>query len=154
MRRGLCAVLATVVLIGCGSGTDKYKAQRPKTVTAQGVLTRKGKPLSRVVVMCRPVEGKYACAAMTDESGRFSLTTFNPDPGAVPGSYQVSLQTSVQQDEVAVAEPPEDVVLPARPKPPKPTPSLPTKYAAYETSQLTLVIPPEGSRELKIDLPD
>ena len=140
-----------VGLAGCSGASDKLKAARPKTVTAQGIVTRKGQPLSRVLVMCRPVGGQHGCSGLSDGGGRFELMAFNPDPGAVPGKYEVSLQTTVQ----AVEEPPEDVVLPKGQKPPPvPTPELPTKYASYETAKLILEIPAYGSRELKIDLLD
>jgi len=146
-------MLFAVLAAGCGSGSsDKLKEERPQTVTAKGVITRKGQPLSRVLVMCKPIDGKYGCASLTDESGRFNLTTFNPDPGAVPGKYEVSVQTTVQQQQVA--EPPEDVVIPPGQKPPVPTPELPSKFASYETAQLTLEIPAGGSSDLKIELPE
>jgi hypothetical protein len=135
--------------LGCGGTEDRWTAKRPKTVPAAGIVTQKGKPLSRVLVMCRPEGGDQGCSGMSDENGYFELMTFNPDPGAVPGKYLVAVQSSQQPEEYA-----EDVPRAKGEKFIKPTPPLPTKFAIFETSGLTIEIPAAGSKELKVDLPE
>jgi hypothetical protein len=135
-------------LAGCGG--DSSGKNRPKTVTADGVLTYKGNPVAGATIVCSPEDGKHAAAAVTDSSGRFRLSAFPPKPGAVPGTYKVSISA------VEVAPIPqlpdgvhaEDVKLP----PPKYL--VPQKYGNIATSGLQALIPPEGRTDLDFDLTD
>jgi hypothetical protein len=145
MPRLLIAIVMATILSGC-SGNPKT-ADRPKTVNASGVVSQKGRPLSLVLVMCQPESGSVACSAMSDENGRFSLSAFNPDPGAVPGKYKVAVLSTQQPQEHA-----EDVIIERKLKPKPQAPPLPVKYSKFETSGLTIEIPGEGTADLKVDL--
>lgn len=77
--------LAGVVsaLIGCGG------SKQP--VPVSGVVTLDGKPLKYTRVTFNPVErGGHMAVGMTDEQGRFTLTTFEDGDGALPGEYKVT----------------------------------------------------------------
>jgi hypothetical protein len=147
MTRILFPLALGVALAGCSS--EEKKPDRPKTVNASGVVSQKGHPLSVVLVMCQPESGGVACSAISDEKGKFSLMSFNPDPGAVPGKYKVAVLSTQQPQEHA-----EDVLLERNIKPKQQTPPLPVKYSKFETSGLTIEIPAEGTVELKVDLPE
>lgn len=145
MRR-CTSILCMLALMGC-SGSSGPAANRPKTVAASGTVSQKGRPLSLVLVMCRPEVGDVACSGMSDEEGRFVLSAFNPTPGAVPGKYKVSVLSSQQPQEHA-----EDVIVDRKIKPQRQAPPLPLKYASFDTSGLTLEVPGEGTSALKVDL--
>lgn len=93
-------ILAVVAgLEGCGSG-------RPKTVPVTGVVTLDGKPIEGANVTFYPDTGETAGAGAqqkkadgpgrpatgtTDKDGKFTLKTFEPGDGALPGKYKVAI---------------------------------------------------------------
>jgi hypothetical protein len=147
MKRCILIPLLALAAMGCSGGAKP--TNRPKTVNASGVVSQKGKPLASVIVMCKPETGDIACSGMSDENGNFSLSAFNPDPGAVPGKYTVAVQSTQQPQEHA-----EDVMVDRKIKPKPQAPPLPVKYASFETSGLKIEVPSEGTSSLKVDLPD
>ncbi|MCC6420631.1 MAG: carboxypeptidase regulatory-like domain-containing protein, partial [Gemmataceae bacterium] len=84
MRRAWFAVLATVVLVGCGS-----KAVIP----VNGIVTMDGVPLDGAAVTFFP-DGKAATLggmARTGSDGKFVITGAKGEAGLVPGSYKVTV---------------------------------------------------------------
>ncbi|HOM17966.1 MAG TPA: hypothetical protein PLQ00_11595 [Thermoguttaceae bacterium] len=93
-------ILAVVAgLEGCGSG-------RPKTIPVTGVVTLDGKPIEGANVTFYPDTGESAGAGSqqkkadatvrpatgtTDKDGKFTLKTFEPGDGALPGKYKVAI---------------------------------------------------------------
>src|SRR5690606_8125533 len=64
------------ILLGCGSpGTAP-------TVPVEGTLLHNGKPATAARIVFTPASGRPA-VGNTDEQGRFTLSTFAPDDGAV-----------------------------------------------------------------------
>lgn len=145
MRAFSLLLLCSGALIGCG-GSYEPKAEIFQTVSAEGVLTLKGKPLPGFVVSVHPADGKRTASGTTDADGRFKLGTNSAGDGAVPGSHRISV----------VWQPPEDDgmggVIDDPRKLPKPPVQIPAKYASPDTSGITLEIPESGSSELKLDL--
>jgi len=145
MRTWLILITACTFIAGCG-GSYEPKAEIFQTVTAAGVLTWKGKPLSGFVVSVHPADGKRTASGTTDAEGKFQLGTNTAGDGAVPGSHKISV----------VWQPPEDDgmgnVIDDPSKLPKPPVQLPPKYASPDTSGISLEIPESGSSELKLDL--
>src|SRR5688572_32107077 len=73
---------------GCGSGSDKFKEARPKTVSAAGTVMYKGSPVVGATVELIPTAGgKIGASGMTDSSGHVVLKAYPPDSGVVPGAY-------------------------------------------------------------------
>ena len=78
-------VLVTVV--GCGGGGEDIGA-----VPVEGTVTMDGKPLAgAAVAFVGTTEGTRAAAGVTDESGKFVLTTVEQGDGAIPGEYKVTV---------------------------------------------------------------
>lgn len=139
----LAALLAVVVLTGCGGGP---KTDRPATVPAHGVVTYRGEPVPEAVVVFQPSAHKYAAAATTDAEGKFDLKAFPPESGAVPGAYRVTLM-KISQDDVVYEKK-------ARRSVPQPKSLIPAKYADPTKSGLTVDIPTDGAEELRFELKD
>jgi len=84
--------LAALLLAGCGGGG-------PKLASVSGVVTVDGKPYKNAVVSFQPqaVSGSenpgVGSTALTDENGKFTLTTMDGKPGAVVGKHKVRIQT-------------------------------------------------------------
>ncbi len=77
---GVAAAVAICVLVGCGKGDG------PALAPATGVVTLDGKPLENARVMFHPKEkaARYSYAS-TDASGRFQMSTFGMNDGALVG---------------------------------------------------------------------
>lgn len=60
------------------------------TAPVSGVVTYQGKPATDVRVIFTPQGGRPAIGH-TDAEGRFSLTTFQQDDGAVPGTHVATI---------------------------------------------------------------
>lgn len=87
---GLTWVLASVAVSVVGCGSSEFPTAR--TV---GTVVCEGQPVSGAFVYFEPIAGGKSVVvgkgafARTDESGKFVLTTFNADDGAVIGSHRV-----------------------------------------------------------------
>jgi hypothetical protein len=67
---------------GCGDGRG--------AVPLSGTVLLDGRPLARATVAFVPEEdGRRPAAGVSDENGRFELTTFTEGDGALPGGYRV-----------------------------------------------------------------
>lgn len=96
MRSVTFGVAASVLLwvplvLGCGSSGDNPVA------TAGGTVTLNGQPVSNLVVTLTPIAtgddglpGKSA-SGITDESGQFTLSTYEIGDGAVVGEHRVGI---------------------------------------------------------------
>lgn len=87
------AVLIAIGLLiaGCGGAAPAG----PETGAVTGTVTLDGEPLSEVLVMFQPEDGKLGQASMgkTDEDGHYELTYSTTTKGAVVGSHKVTVTT-------------------------------------------------------------
>jgi hypothetical protein len=84
----LAAVLC--LMVGCGPGT-------PRTMPVKGVVIFQGSPLAEADVAFTPTGGRPA-TGRTDAAGRFTLTTFKTNDGAVIGQHVVTVCKHVKKD--------------------------------------------------------
>src|SRR5690606_8422758 len=67
-------------------------ANRPKTAQVSGVVTYKGDPVEGANVSLTPKSGSgQGGFALSDKDGKFQVTTFDQNDGAVPGEYSVMI---------------------------------------------------------------
>jgi hypothetical protein len=85
LRIGQCGLILAVLAIlgGCSDG-------RPKRVRVSGTVTIDGKPLAGGALRLIPQHGRPAVSPI-DPSGHFQLSTYDPDDGAVPGTFAVEV---------------------------------------------------------------
>jgi hypothetical protein len=76
---------------GCGRG--------PTVVRVSGVVTHKGKPVPSVVVNFEPDQGRPSWGT-TDRDGRFVLTCFAENDGALTGSHRVYVTPLIPRAEL------------------------------------------------------
>ena len=74
--------VALLACMGCGAG---------RTAAVTGTVQHKGKPVPVARVMFSTA-GAPVAIGQTDDSGRYSLSTFRGDDGAVPGAHRVTVQ--------------------------------------------------------------
>ena len=82
--------LALLLIIGCGRGT-------PLTMPVKGTVTFQGSPLAEADVAFTPTGGRPA-SGRTDTVGRFMLTTFRTNDGAMIGQHIVTVCKHVKKD--------------------------------------------------------
>jgi ABC-type transport system substrate-binding protein len=122
----LIAALSMIALAGCGGS----KAG-PATVEVTGTVTLDGTPVDAASVLFSPEigsgDGRLASQAMTDDEGRFKLSTHvgagKYKPGIVPGKYVVTISKLDTAAAKNTFSPPKNL--------------LPPKYADPKTSTLT-----------------
>jgi hypothetical protein len=145
-------LLAALAVAGCSS--DKLKSTRPKVVQTGGVVNFNGQPLEGALVTFTNTTLKVSSVGRTDASGKFSLTTFDPGDGAVPGSQQVSV-SKVKVN--ARADPNVDrTAVDSKQQKNEPGPErqwqIPERYGSMATSGLTADVPESGTRNIVLEL--
>ena len=75
-------------------------------VRVEGIVLLENEPVAEATVLFIPEGGTGQPAqGMTDESGKFQLTTFKENDGARPGAYKVTVTKSVPPPQPPEAEP-------------------------------------------------
>lgn len=133
----VAAVVSCCTLAGCGG------ANTPDTGNVSGVVTYNGAPLSDVMVTFVPSNGRPA-SGPTDAAGKYTLSTFGTDDGAVLGEHKITI-TSAQADIPMPGTPEEAQAAPKAP--------FPQSYMSVETSTLTATVE-SGSNEINLELTD
>lgn len=125
-------------LAGCGNQRVSNGLQ---TVPVSGLVTRAGQPVPDAVVTFQPVQGSHFAIGRTDAAGRYSLSTVQPDDGALPGEYHVQI-VKYEEPKTPVDEgstPPLKNLLPA-------------KYSKPQTSGLAAAVVGTGANTFDFNL--
>ncbi|NUQ65546.1 MAG: hypothetical protein HUU20_24015 [Pirellulales bacterium] len=132
------AVIAGLVLglTGCGGGEAV-----PETAPVRGVVTYKGNPVADAQVAFRPEKGNPA-TGRTDAEGKFVLTTFKAEDGAVPGTHSVTVQVMPEG------------ALPGMETQSTGAASIPPKYADPAQTPLKIDVKGGEPNEVKLELAD
>jgi mannose-6-phosphate isomerase-like protein (cupin superfamily) len=102
-----------------------------------GIVTLNGEPLAHARVVFSPATGRPA-TGVTDQQGRFQLTTFQQHDGAVLGRYRVAIAPLASEDTNDASDPKRKV---------------PARYADPATTELACQVAP-GSNTFAFDLAD
>ncbi len=149
----LSGLLVTLIVAGCaGPAGDP---NRPKTVPVSGTVTYNGDPVegATVTFMTDSAEGKGA-VGRTDASGHFTLMTFEPGDGAVPGNYKVTVTKTKTEGTLSEEEANKYLERGENPPAPAVTDLLPEKYKSPETSGLTAEVTEGGENNFTFELTD
>jgi hypothetical protein len=134
MSRSILQLPVIVALFAASGCSGRGPVPVSGVVTVEG-----GGPLAEVNVTFLPISGKGRPATgQTDSEGYFQLTTYQPDDGALPGEYKVTISISVQTG-----------ARWDKKSPPRILPILPA-YSNPVQTPLTQVVPTEG--ELRLEL--
>lgn len=139
---GILAVLLTWT--GCGQDRDPTL---PDLVPVSGAVSLDGNPLANASVYFKPVGTTMGTGstAITDEAGKYRLSTLHDGVGAPVGEYQVVITKVVMPDG---SEFPKDAVLDPMSTPHKNL--LSPIYSDPDKSKLTAQVPAGGGT---IDFP-
>jgi len=131
--RGLALLITSSVVIGCGEGDpDAIPA-----VPAAGTVNYQGKPVETGYVQFVPEKGRPASG--TIQNGQFTLMTYEEGDGAIPGKHQVGI-TATKQVTIKGRGEPVDVYI------------IPQRYANPSSSGVTVEVPAEGKKDIKIEI--
>lgn len=150
-------LVSLVVLAGCGKSG-------PRTYPVTGTVTYQNTPVEGAMVSFSPVDPEgNAAFGTTDAQGRYTLTSFEQNDGAVAGDYTVRVvkynraQTTVQLAERSENTGGDSGEMPADYQPEEATEAppaqsvLPDKYAHAHSTPLTYTVQ-EGENEYNITL--
>lgn len=148
-------------IVGCGE--DATVEGRPETVPVTGVVTLAGTPVEGASVTFHSAAAQDAAhpsaVGQTDDEGRFELTSFVPQDGAVPGEYTVTIskydvaisgggESSNPSEESADYVPPTPQQVAAS----TPKNQLPEKYAHVGSTDQKAHVKAEGENEFNFAL--
>ena len=128
--------LAVLTAVGCGGRAT------PPTVPVSGQVIFAGKPVTDATITFTPASGRPATGSI-DADGRFSLSTFGLNDGAVTGLHRVTFGSTT---EVPMPGTPEAKNSKAGKLP------FPKRYGGLATTDLEIDVPAEGLAELTIEL--
>src|SRR5262249_16971240 len=152
-RKTVCGLLiaagSALSIVGCGDDSGLGKRY-----PVSGTVTYKEKPLESGTINFAPVDAKARAAGGTISDAKYSLTTQDPNDGALPGKYRVSVVAKLidrSQVDLKIKKPREGTVTDAEKKamaivfPQKVAAKaaakaknlIPAKYSSPETSGLT-----------------
>lgn len=149
--------LCCLAMLGCGSGGRETPVP---VYPVTGVVTYNGKPVVGADITFFSADGDRSAFGRTDNEGRYRLSTFSSNDGAIEGRHLVTIvKVNVptrQAEPVAPIDseayvPPEEGVSTS---PPPPKSEVPEKYASQETSGLTAIVNADGNNEINFELTD
>lgn len=86
-----CLSLLYLSLV-CGTGCGhRDRGNLPDVYPVTGTVTMDGKPVADAVLSFQLMDGTRGAIGQTDSQGRYTLTTFHSEDGAVPGEYRISV---------------------------------------------------------------
>jgi hypothetical protein len=148
-RRSCCSFLG-FILVSAGAGCSSKG-----TVRVEGVVLLDNQPVSEATVLFIPDGGTGQPAqGMTVENGKFRLTTFKDNDGALPGSYKVTVTKSVPPPQPPEGEPGDSRSIFAHFKAIKERKQekspLPVMYASEKTTPFHYTVPIDGKLVLEL----
>ncbi|HID75213.1 MAG TPA: carboxypeptidase regulatory-like domain-containing protein [Planctomycetaceae bacterium] len=157
MRYFWVLLVLTGMVLGC-AGSD-----RPETVPVSGTVTLNGQPLAGAHVVFTLKEGGELAKATgtTDSQGKYQLSTFGENDGAVPGSYVVTITKTaggMEGSEEMDAEDPSELygeAMEAAARGEEVTEGeseIPAKYGDPQQSGLEATVTKGGPNEFNFDL--
>ena len=156
LRIGLLVSLCVVLLGGCSD------SRFPPTAPVTGTVTVDGKPMERLSVTFY-YQGKAARvgSGTTDAEGKFTISTFGKDDGALIGLHHVTIVDTPKPPEIseelkqkALTDPTVMYDIPGgmTGKPLKFTPRISKIYSKKDSSGLEALVSEEGPNEFVYEL--
>ena len=142
-------VVSSVMTVGCGKRSNGL-------VPAEGVVTFNGEPVAGATILLSPIDlnGIGASAqAVTDDNGKFKMTTRKSGDGVRPADYRACIIKDVVSGGLSLEETKARMENPDKYRNEK-TPEqtvvheLPAVYSDINTSGLDITIPKKGKKDI------
>jgi hypothetical protein len=129
----LCLVALSLTLCGCGPRREKTYRVEGEVVFADGSHVKVG------TIETKSLKTGTHARGSIDSDGRFSLTTYEPNDGAVAGDHQVVIVQFIQVEGIKNYRPSTMGVVNK-------------KHASYATSGLVMQVDPKGPNRVRIQV--
>ena len=145
-----CCVLAA----GCGGGSSN-----PATVPVSGTVTLNGQAVEGATVSFVGGAANRPTTGTTDAQGKFTLSTFEPNDGAPPGEYSITVTKyadaggGTAPKEVDTTNP-DAMYGDGGPDAAGSANELPDKYASISGTPLKETVTAEGDNNFTLNLDD
>lgn len=143
----LTTAFATLMFVGCGESVD-----RPPTFQVTGTVIYKDKPVEGASVSFWAEGSSRAAQGITNAEGKFQLTTFDFNDGAIAGSHTVTIsKTEAKQgnsNEEAMLEDPSqmaEMAMGMNSEGGGPKSLIPAKYAIRNQTDLKAEVTEDAS---------
>ncbi len=140
-------------IVGCG----KAKVSREPVFKISGKVLYKGQPVEDADVVFNCADKNRSAFGRTNSNGEFKLTTFASNDGAVPGKHVVlvtKIQAAAAVEVANISDPAYEPPKLHQSTDPKPTNSIPAKYADAKKSDLIAVVSEGENPEMILELKD
>jgi predicted small lipoprotein YifL len=144
-------LLVLAGITGCGS-------RNPATVPVSGVVTYQGEPVVGAQVSFMAEGAARAAFGETDSQGRFQLSTYGTNDGAVVGSHTVTVSKAPDESIGGAGMSPDDpdggyaAAMAQASQQTTPKGALPEKYGNPNQSGLTAEVTQAGPNEFPFEL--
>jgi predicted small lipoprotein YifL len=148
---GFACLLVLAVITGCGP-------TNPATVPVSGVVTYQGEPVVGAQVSFMAEGAARAASGQTDAQGKFQLSTYGTNDGAVVGSHTVTIAKATDESIGGAGMSPDDpdggyAAAMAQASQQATTKSaLPEKYGNPKESGLTAAVTQAGPNDFTFAL--
>jgi hypothetical protein len=160
-----CLALAVLVVIsGCGGGTAE---DRPAVAPVSGTVMYNGSPVVGATVSFWAEGAPRAASGVTDSAGKFQLSMFEANDGAIPGENKITVTkvvgaTAPAVDPTAAMDDPTSLANAVRPEESLnadddadgPTQAIPAIYASETTTPLKETVKADGDNTFVLQLAD
>lgn len=139
------AVMICLCVLGCSN-------QHPELRRVSGTVTYNGEPVADAAVAFYNEQSSRLATGRTDEKGRFKLSSYTKDDGALPGEHRVvvtKVEAIEEQQRLSM-----DEAMAARRTQNRSRQLLPNKYTSPETTPLFVTVTEERPIDLAIELND
>jgi len=142
----VCALAASAV---CGCGGTAYDS-----VPVSGTVTYKGTAVEGATVAFHGGPASAPATGVTDATGKFKLSSYNPGDGAPAGNYKVTVSKKKLEVATSGKMSMEEAAKAPGGSAAKETDLLPPKYASQETTTLTATVEKGKTNDVKLTLED
>ena len=143
------ALGATLLLFGCSQN------EHPELRQVKGTILYNGDPVGEAAVAFYNDKSLRLAAGRTDADGKFYLTSFNNNDGALPGEHVVVVsKTESSAAEEAPKLSMDEAANVRQPKPRIVRKLLPAKYASVDTSPLKVTVEADQPNDVTLVLTD
>lgn len=143
-RSWLCWILlCSLAVQGCGGG-----AGGPTPVKVRGLIKYNGQPVTSGSVMFNPADPQkgHMAQGSIEKDGTFSLSSYSTGDGVLPGSYTVTVNSSLPGTEVLTKDKGTGIGGKS---------AIPARYADAKTSQLQQTIAAgDSGKTITLELKD
>jgi len=137
------------LLLGCSQN------EHPELRRVTGTVIYNGEPLGDAIVAFYNDNSSRLASGHTDVDGKFFLTSFSQNDGAIPGDHNVVVTKVDGAEEEEVPSLSMDEALTARPLAGNTIQLLvPKKYTSLETTPLVVSVSDNGLNDVTINLED